>query len=288
MKKLVSVIISVILIISVFSACSKAENVQEEQLDFTIDTHYSTLDTSVINAYEKVCAAVINGEEEVRYNTSLSDSVYQLFYTGFPFYALVDKIDTLPDNSGVLIKYKNDIETHLKLVKEFKTKVLEIVDQCGKGKVSTNEYIFNVYSYMTKNFVEDNSIYTAFDALMNGKGYASAVNSLFEYLVLQGGGKACHVTNMETASMISLVEFNSVWYYFDPASEIKDTAGEALKYFAMDVKRAGVSYSYTDSLPVLEQGDDKYSKLSNSKSYAVNNASVYVECTDEEFVLNFN
>lgn len=291
MKKIISVFISICIVVTVFAGCTKDKtDEQADNLPITFDSHYANYDASAMSAYENLCNAVIKGEEEVKYNIRMLDSVNQLYYTGFPLNALVESIDIMPDSSGVKITYKNDIETHLKLVAEFNTRVNEILEACGYGSVNSSRFVFNVYDYIIKNFKVDNSVVNTYDVILQGKGVKSAVNSVFEYLVLCGGGKACHAVSYDnTPDMISLVNFNNDWYYFDPASEIENNSGKALKYFGMNDKRISAYISgqleYTDGMPVGTVTDDKYSKLENSSSYEAKNDEISVVLSNDEIIV---
>lgn len=291
MKKIISVFISICIVVAVFAGCSKDKaDEQVRNLPITYDSHYAAYDTSAMSAYENLCNAVIKGEKEVKYNIRMLDSVNQLYYTGFPLNALVESIDIMPDSSGVKITYKNDIEAHLQLVADFNARVNEILTACGLGTVDNSRFVFNVYDYIIRNFEIDNSVVNAYDVIMQGKGVKSAVNSVFEYLVLCGGGKASHAVSYDnTPNMISLVNFNNDWYFFDPASEIEDNAGKALKYFGMNDKRIAAYISgqleYTDGMPVGTVTDDKYSKLENSSSYEAKNDEITVVLSNDEIIV---
>lgn len=291
MKKIISVFISICIVVTVFAGCSKDKaDEQVHNLPITYDSHYADYDTSAMSAYENLCNAVIKGEEEVKYNIRMLDSVNQLYYTGFPLNALVESIDIMPDSSGVKITYKNDIEAHLQLVADFNARVNEILTACGLGTVDNSRFVFNVYDYIIRNFEIDNSVVNAYDVIMQGKGVKSAVNSVFEYLVLCGGGKASHAVSYDnTPNMISLVNFNNDWYFFDPASEIEDNAGKALKYFGMNDKRIAAYISgqleYTDGMPVGTVADGKYSKLENSSSYEAKNDEISVTLSNDEIIV---
>lgn len=302
MKKAISLILSAAFLCSVFAACSdKSANGNTDdtssqsniELKITVDAHYASLDESSIKAYEKLCNAVLNYESEVKYNVSLSDDVNRLFYTSFPQYVLVDGIDFLDDNSGVKITYANDKETQESKLKEFNTDVSKIMNKCGYGKVSKDEYLLNVYSYIARNFTVDNSVTTVFDTVLQGKGMSSTLSGLFEYLLLQNDIKASHLINVDTTSiakMISLADFKGQKYFFDVTSELEDNSGKALKYFAMDTKRAqtGSGFMFTDNSSPDEIDDDTYSKLSTSSSYKIENSKVTVDikgADDFEFYL---
>ncbi|MCM1285288.1 MAG: hypothetical protein NC213_06365 [Acetobacter sp.] len=297
MKKFISVIMCVILTVCLFSGCSeKTENNENsELLEYTIDSHYTAAGESIIRAYKKVCEAVEKGETEVKFNYSMTDGVNQLFYTCYPLNILVSDIKRLDDNSGVQIKYVNDIDTHKELVSSFKDKLNSLKNECGFGEVGTNQYIFNVYSYISKNVTIDSSVTNTFDTIMNLKGVEASVNSMFEYLVLQGGGNACHAVNFSGAStMISTAKFNGEWYYFDPASEARENKGEALTRFAMNddtVKKfySSNEFTYTDQTDLLPVSDDKYTVLADSLSYKIDKSEVNVVLSnsDKVFMINF-
>lgn len=291
MKKAISVLLSLILITGIFAGCSKAENSEtsgQNNVSITIDTHYSSMDSSAVRAYEKLCNAVIAGKKEVKFNAALSDDVYQLFYTCFPMYALVDSVKTLEDMSGASITYKNSDEEHQELVSQFCAKIEKIKTACEYGSVNTSRYVFNVYDYIVRNIKVDNSVVSAFDTIMQGKGCSAAICSVFEYLVLQGGGEASHVSS--ALDIVTYAQFMDKWYYFNPASDISDSEERTLKGFAMDSRRAGgMLFFYTDSSQVDKVTDKTYDKLENAVSYIPDGDKMNVTLSDgEEFILNFN
>ncbi|MGN0521616.1 MAG: hypothetical protein ACI4IQ_03145 [Eubacterium sp.] len=295
MKKSLSLILALFLICGLFSSCSSNQNEEEtdtadtRELIITTDYHYSDMDESAVRAYEKLVEAVLNYESEVKFNTALTDSVNQLFYT-CPFYALVDGISYTQDNTGVELKFKNDEQTHKQLINDFKEKINDIMVTCGYGTVNNNIYILNVYSYIAQNVNIDNTYTTVFDTVMYSKGVNSAISSMFEYLLLQASIPACHVMNLNNngiAKLLSMVKFEGQWYYFDPASEIEKTSGKGLVYFAMDDSRAAVDsdsrqFVYTDQTPVDKIDDKAYSKLKDSQSYTLDGAKVTVQLKGQE------
>lgn len=286
MKKFISICVSICLLVSAFAGCSKnnSDN-QTDELTVTFDSHYVGYDSSAVSAYENLCKAIMTGEREVKYNIRMLDQVNQLYYTSFPLNALVESVDILSDSSGVEIKYKNDLETHLKLVEDFNNKVNEILDACSYDSVNSSRFVFNVYSYITQNFTVDNNIVSVYDVIMQGKGVKSAINSAFEYLVLIAGGKASHAVNIDgSANMISIANFNNDWYYFDAASEIENNGGKALRYFAMNDRRTGSyingQFKYTDGTVIGTVTDNKYDKLENSDSYDAKSNEISVVLSD--------
>lgn len=292
MKKFISSFLSLILILSVFTACSNSSKDEKEsaQLKFTIDSHYSNTDESALRAYEKLCNAVVNGDSEVKFNVNMIDDVYNLFYTSFPLFSLVDNMNVLSDSSGVELTYKNAIDEHKQIVSQFTDKISEIMTACQYGKVSNDRYIFNVYTYITSNFSVDNSVFTLIDILANGKGYSASLCSLFEYLVLQGGGQASHIIDVSSSSIISAVVFKGQWYYFNPAKDIEKNQGKALTGFAMNNARTGSrGFSYTDDIPVVPATDETFFDLENSSSFEDEGSKVNIKCSNDNiFVLEFN
>lgn len=287
MKKYISLLLSIIVCLTVFAGCTKSGS--DSEYVITMDSHYDYVNDTAVRSYEKLCNAVINGEEEVRFNTAHMDEINQLFYTCFPLYPLVESIDILENNTGVGIKYKNDMDKHKELVSQFDDKISDIMKECRYSKVSTDEYIFNVYVYITSNFKIDSSIFTTFDTVVEGKGYNASINSLFEYLVLRGGGKASHIISSTGSNIMSMVNFAGKSYFFDPAKEIEINSGTALVYFAMDTSRAAGVFLYTDNTDVEKIEDNSFSKLALSESYTVKKSTVTVQCSDEsEFVFNLN
>lgn len=287
MKKYISLLLSIIVCLTVFAGCTKSGS--DSEYVITMDSHYDYVNDTAVRSYEKLCNAVINGEEEVRFNTAHMDEINQLFYTCFPLYPLVESIDILENNTGVGIKYKNDMDKHKELVSQFNDKISDIMKECRYSKVSTDEYIFNVYVYITSNFKIDSSIFTTFDTVVEGKGYNASINSLFEYLVLRGGGKASHIISSTGSNIMSMVNFAGKSYFFDPAKEIEINSGTALVYFAMDTSRAAGIFLYTDNTDVEKIEDNSFSKLALSESYTVKKSTVTVQCSDEsEFVFNLN
>ena len=217
-----------------------------------------------------------------------------MFYTSFPQYVLVDGIDFLNDNSGVKITYANDKETQNAKLKEFNADISKIMNKCGYGKVGKDEYLLNVYSYIVSNFKVDNSVTTVFDTVLQGKGMSSTLSGLFEYLLLQNDINASHLINVDSnsiAKMISLADFKGQKYFFDVTSELEDNSGKALKYFAMDTKRAqtGSGFMFTDNSSPDEIDDETFSKLSTSSSYEISGSKVIVDIKgNDDFEFNLD
>ncbi len=293
MKKSICLLMCAAVICSMFTACASdkdADTGEEdasiiEDLQITVDYHYSDMDESVIRVYNKLCQAVMNYDSEVKFNTSMTDDLNQLFYTSFPLYSLVDGLEFLDDDSGVSISYKNEQEEHLQKVEEFTNAVGTIMGECGYGSVSDNEYLLNLYTYITTNVTVDNSVTTVMDTIVDKKGVSATISGMFEYLLLQAGISASHILNKNSdsiATMLSMAEFNGSFYYFDPTSELAQNSGEGLAYFAMDSSRALSSESdnfvFTDDTEADEITDDTYSSLISCTSYTVEDSTVTAKC----------
>lgn len=303
MKKTICLLVSVAILCLSFAGCSSGDKGKENQesspvtdIKITFDSHYSDMDESAVRTYEKLCNAVINHETEIKFNIALMDNVNQLFYTSFPLYALVDGMEYLDDNKGVSITYKYEAEEHAKRVDEFKAAVNDIMKECGYGTVGDNQYLLNLYTYIAKNIAVDNSVTTVMDTIISKKGISATISGMFEYLLLQRDIYASHIINLDSnsiAKMISMAEFKGGVYYFDPASEINETSGSGLVYFAMDSERATVSsndeFAFTDQTKPEEIKDDTYFQLATCNSYTVKDNKVIADCKggeDYEFTLN--
>lgn len=195
MKKTISVLLALVLTVGLFSACSKDGKEETTTaapaaytLAYTYDSHYAQTDPSAVRAYEKIAKAIVEGGVAVRVNTDMMDDVNRLLYTGFPLMALVDTVSVNSDNSGVTIKYKNNADTHRKLVGAFSKKVNTILKACGKGTVSHNVYLLNVYHYVATHTTYNDSVTDTYTAILQGKGMSAAISGMFEFLLQQGGG----------------------------------------------------------------------------------------------------
>ncbi len=297
MKKTLSLLIAAAILCSLFSSCSSKResdtenNSVQRDLIITMDSHYADMDDSAVRAYEKIIDAVLNYKKEIKFNISLIDSVNQLFYTS-PFYALVESISFLQDNTGIEIHFKYDETEHKKLIDDFKSKIDNIMTQCGYGTVSNDMYVLNVYSYVAGNVSVDNAYTTIFETVIHAKGVNAAVSGMFEYLLHQASVPACHIMNINGSGIsnpMSMAKFKGEWYYFNPADEIIETAGKGLVCFAMNTKRAQKRYGsdqfvYTDQTAVEELEDDTFSKLSDARSYKMEGKKVIVHlASDDDF-----
>lgn len=292
MKKSICIVMCAVLFCSVLAGCSSNNTDRDEDTDasvndlkITVDAHYSDIDESAVRIYEKLCNAVIEHNSELKFNTAMIDDINQLFYTSFPLYALVDGMEFLDDKTGVSITYKYEEEEHAKKIDEFKAAVSSIMNECGYGEVSNSRYVLNLYTYISSNVTIDNSVTTVMDTVINKKGISASISGMFEYLLLQAGISACHIMNLDSnsiARMLSMAEFNGNVYYFDPASEISETKGKGLVYFAMNSERATFSSSdefvFTDNTKPDEITDDSYSKLKTCTSYTVEENKLIADC----------
>ena len=285
LKRIISLFLSAVVIVCAFYGCSSKQQEQSLVNLITADSHYENIDESSYRAYEKLCNAVINGESSAKFNISLLDDVNQLFYTAFPLNALVDEIRVEEDKSGVAISYKNDADTHKQLVSEFSGKIENMLEKCKEENANSDRAVFNAYTYVTSNFTVDNSVVTVYDTVIEGRGTSAAINSLFEYLVLLSGGKASHMLNLKgSLTVVSMVEFKGVNYYFDPAREIEKNSGKALVYFAMDQSRVGKyapgSFTYTNQDNAPKITDREFEKLESSVSFTVGDNEISVNLKD--------
>lgn len=289
MKKVISIFLSVLTVVFAFTGCSSNSNKINEQkteqavqvnytLSYTFDSHYSQISQSSVRAYETLCSAVVNYESQASFNTALIDDVNKLFYSSFPLAVLVDKIELNSDKSGVAIKYKNDKNTHFQLVNEFNDKINQILGDCGKGTVSNDVFLLNLYSYVGQNIKVSSGYNSIFDAVVNGIGFASSYANTLSFLLLQSGFKSAVVNSTNENGIAFMVEtdFNGKTYYFNPYNEVVSTSGKGLTSFALTLNELnGLGYgevSYSDGISVTSTNNDSsFPALRNTSSYSVEN-----------------
>jgi hypothetical protein len=294
MKKIICVLMSVLFITAAFCGCSsKGSGVNNDyNLKYTYDSAYSYYDSSIINAYEQVCDAVVNGVEEVRINTGMIDDVKQLIYTSFPLYSLIDDIQINSDNSGIVIKYTQDTDAHLKSVKAFCDRIDEIQTACNNGSVSDSEYVVNVYNYVASNIKETSQqSVTSYDAIMNGEGTSYTYSNMFEYILQQSDIPAYHIITIDSTEGsrgLSAAVINDNTYYFDVMSEYKANGGSKLVYFAMttdDVNTQGAtSLILSNQETAPDASDLSFDVCRECKSWEIKDSNLLVTKNDDTVV----
>lgn len=293
MKKILTLILCFAFAACAFTGCSGDKEPQKEaeakpaSVLYTTDYSNSNLSPSSIRAYETLCDAVIKGDNEANFNTTLINDVNRLFYSDFPLSCLVAKMDIKSDRSGVSIIFKNDIETHLGLVSDFCTRVSEILSQCGFGKVNNNVLVLNLYSYIAQNTEISSASNNSYDVIVASKGYSSSMAGAFAYLLNQAGIKASVVksTNDDGIAFMTETDFKGMNYIFNPFFEADDNSGKALRYFALDyseLSAAGyndVRYRNDDSV-VFNDGENEFAGLRSSDSYVLSGNTLSVKTSD--------
>lgn len=291
MKKFLSVILAVFLIFGILSGCSKESESKNDVPDsepislvFTTDEHNLTVSQSVVRAYEALCSAVLNGDNQASFNISLLNDVNRLFYSDFPLSYLVNKLEFTEDNSGVRIVYEKNADEHKKAVDEFKVSVNQILTDCGYGKVNNNVFVLNLYSYLTKNTMITSRSNYDYDVIVNSMGYSSSFAGAFAFLLNQAGVKASvvHSTNENGICYMTEAEFKGEKYIFNPFFEARDNEGKALCYFALDyndLSAAGysdVKYRNGDGV-VFDDGSSDFADLRDSVSYSLDGNKLSVK-----------
>lgn len=278
MKKTIAILLVLVLMLGLFSACAKGSKAESTtaaptgySLAYTYDSHYAQTDPSAVRAYEKIAKAIAEGNETVLVNTDMMDDVNRLLYTGFPLMALVDTLTVNSDNSGVTIKYKNDTDKHLQLVGAFSQKVSAILKTCGKGTVSNNVYLLNVYHYVATHTTYDDSVTDIYTAILQSKGMSAAVSGMFEFLLQQGGVDAAHMIGEDAAGnpwYFTRCTLKDTEYNFDVTTELSVRKGEGLTCFAMTDKelqagglKKGFTYSDNEKAPSVKMKKNPYADL---------------------------
>lgn len=299
MKKVLCIFVSLILVLSCFFGCSKGDGKQEEskaeaeqQVLFGFDYAYKGTDKSAVNAYEKLCQAVIDYQNDVRINTGLLESAQQLLFTSFPLSALVKDIKINDDKSGVVITYKKSGEEHKKTVSDFNNKIKAIKDKCLEGTTNRNVYAVRLYNYIASNIVksEDDSI-TCLDTVLTGKGSSFSYSQMFEYLLRQNEIESFHVLANDASGKgwgIAGAVLDGNIYYFDLMTEFYDNQGKLLRYFGMtseDLKAEGLKDGVlTNREPAEDASDLKFDTLRRCASWKLYGAKLIVTTITEEIV----
>ncbi len=299
MKKLFSVILTVILVASLLSSCTSSGTDEFADLSYTADSYLidsNHISESAVRAYEALCDAVIAGDETTYFNSLLIQDVNQLFYTSFPLNALVEKIELSADGSSYEIKYKNNLEEHKKLVEEFRKKTEKIMDKCGFKKMSDKEYILNVYTYVAKNIKIDFSYTTAYDAIMSGVGSSSSFASVFEFLLQQAGINASHIYAPAADGVLffSIAEIDGEEYLFAPYNEQDKNGGNGLSYFGMTYNDA-FGLNLVDSLKHTNgngvapfENSNRFSSLRGTDKYTYKDGVITADKKNgEQTTVNF-
>lgn len=296
MKKIICILLSVVTAVVMFSACSANKEAKSENADFSLkftwDSHYSDVSEGAKTAYENAAQAIVNGDDSVSYSSQISDEVTSLLYTSFPLISLVDSIDTASGGNSVTITYKNDKEKHAELVSTFSNKVQEIMEQCGYGSVSSNEYVVNVYHYVATNVAYDSNVTDTYSAITTGKGMSAAISGMFEYLLLQGGVEASHIVGKDAAGtpwFFSRCKLGDTWYNFDIAAECAMNDGNGLTGFAMTDKeiistgvQKGFTYSDQSEPAAVDMKENKYSVLRTCQSFEIKSDVITAQLYDGE------
>lgn len=294
MKKYISLLLSLIMILTLSVGCSSEKNDDKNDKSsfsqkLTVDYHYKNIGESTVSSYNKLCNAVLNYETSCKINLTDIDNISLLFYTSFPLYYLVDNLDKNADNTGIIISYKLSEQEHFEKIKQFNDAVEELRLECGHGKVSKDVFLLNVYSYIAQNFTIDVNTTTVAETAITKKGYSSSLSGLFEYLVLSEDIPACHVIKMKNnapSSMLSCAMLNGNFYFFDVSQEISNTSGRGLKYFAMSSKRAlsgKASLCYTDNTELETLDDETFYQLKDCVSFSLDGKTLKANMSDKSF-----
>ncbi len=285
MKKFIAIILSVVLICGAFVGCADKNDAvptnsstPASTLEFTYDTYYSSYDESTIHYYEQMCQAIIDQQTELRFNQSIYEQVSQLLFTSFPLVDLIEKVSINHDMSGITIAYKYDKAQHTQLVDDFVGKIEQIKSDCMFGKVSDNEFIINVYKYVSSNIViSQNSAITLYETITTNQGTSFTYSRMFEYILQQSGIDTSHVIALDKTNGtwgLSIVFMDNSYFYCDPTKEFKDNGGTKLKFFGMttaDAMACGLSgFRFSDSTEILvEIIDTRFAPCRNCESYTV-------------------
>ena len=153
----------------------------------------------------------------------------------------------------------------------FSQKVNTILKACGKGTVSHNVYLLNVYHYVATHTTYDDSATDTYTAILKGKGMSAAISGMFEFLLQQGGVDAGHIVGKDAAGnpwYFTRCTLGDTVYNFDVATELSVRKGEGLTCFAMTDKelqagglQKGFTYSDNEKAPAVKMKKNPYAAL---------------------------
>lgn len=295
MKKILCIFLTLVVAVCFFG-CSKANEKDSDngnsQIKYTYDSAYAYFDQSTIRGYESLCQAVVEGEEEIRLNVGMLDNIQNLFYTSFPLSKLVKSIEKNSDNSGILITYINEKSNHLKLVKEFCSKVDSIIKACEQDSQSDSAFAVRLYHYIASNIVESkNPSVSCYETIIDNQGTMFSYSNMFEYILRQKGIDAYHILAQDAAGQswaLSSAVLGGEIYYFDIMSEFYANSGTQLIYFAMttsDVNAEGLTnLTYTNQQTASDSSDLHFDQCRSCKSWEINGNSLLVTRSDDEII----
>lgn len=299
MKRIISVVISTLLIVALLSACGgKNEDktttsaAQERSLKYSYDAAYAGTDQSAVKAFESICDAVLHYQASVRMNTGLLEDALQLFYTSFPLSSLVKDIQNSEDGSGITILYQKQEAEHKKAVSDFQQKIFAIYDECMKGTTNKTLYAIRAYHYVAEHIQESDDISVrVLDTVINGKGTSFSYANLFEYLLQQADIPAYHVLGSDLSGKgwgLSCAELDGELYYFDMMSEHYANEGAQLVFFGMtseDVKNEGLlDLQFTNRQKATDASDMRFDMCRRCSEWEIDGANLVIHTKGDEHI----
>ncbi len=308
------------------SGISKTEDSGEFTFAFDpyvlpVEVKYALKDTT---PYNKFVNAVLEAKESAPLpSREYYDIIRFAIGENFPFSALISNCRYDSVNNRVLISYEFS-KTHSEKIGEFKKAVQEIFNTCVKNTDDDAIAAISLYSYLAKNIdiKADNTVIAKepddtasseissseqystqndnteikadiYSTLMDKKGTASSVSSLYNFLLMQLGIECKTVSswNVNSYKTWNMIKLDSKWYHCDIASEQRETEGDGLKYFGMTEQKVtentglediytGQSSWFTDKLP--KSNSNRFKDFANIVSWEINtNRDGLVAYSDE-------
>lgn len=292
MKKFLSIFLSATIIFTVFAGCSASNG--KSSLDITLDSNIE-MQSDVVKAYKSVCKAIMQGKETVDFSKDIEYDVNLLLKSQFPLINLVDYIRYNEKNEIYDISYKNSVEEHKTLVKNFSDKCNSIIKTAKEtAKNSDVLFVMNIYKYFAQSIKDKTQTGNSYMAIMNNSGQSSAVSSAFEYILIQSGINAAHIigsTKDGAYAVWSAVEIDDKYYFFDPYSESVKNGGNGLRYFGQTLQdKVNDGYS-EECLTIVDEEapectDERFEIFKNSIVWAVDesdNSKVNITYSDGNY-----
>lgn len=283
MKKAIAVCMSLLLMILCLAGCSQSKTDKNtttakanRPISYTYNCHLllpqyeNALTKDEITVCHRIADAVEAGDTTVQAgeldgNESFS-KVWYAYIASQPIYALTESMDY--NDGTITIVYKNDLNSHLELVKKWHTLITNIINSNVFEDDSETERAYTLYKYVathiTYNYEEAADVNNmlsrgAYEALTEGSGVCKDYSRVYNFLLTQCG-ITCYEVEDDGIDGVShtwsMVQLNGKWYHMDATFESCD--GETY---------SDTSYAYTS-----------YFGMSDEKRYESRPAKWYIKC----------
>ncbi len=149
---------------------------------------------------------------------------------------------------------------------EFVQKVNQILSSFAHPQNDIFENVLGLYQYVSQNITyKEGASADSAEAILSGTACAEGFARAYQYLLNQIGADAFLVTANDESRKWVMVAMPDGYYHFDAAEEAKQTAGQALVYFAMNDEQRWDGGKYDGWYIGSEETGDKRNPPQNEK-----------------------